>query len=196
MDLRAHGWRNGWELVASGDGRKLERFGQVLLDRPAPQAIWPAGPDAPWRQAQAAFQRGEGGTGDWERGSRPAPERWVVPWRTLRFEIRLTSFGNVGLFPEHAAHWEWVEKDAVVSLFSYSDFVYQQPKTKQNGSTNVTGSIIRFDYMLFPNLQLTAKSHFINALDPGIATSTAGKPLGLIGSSTLTRLQLDAVLKF
>ena len=96
--------------------------------------------------------------------------------------------------------WEYVEKDAVVSLFSYSDFVYQQVNqlhnVTQKGSTNVEGSIIRLDYVLFPNFQLTAKAHFINALDPGIATSTAGKPLGLIGSSTLTRMQLDAVLKF
>lgn len=98
--------------------------------------------------------------------------------------------------------WEWVEKDALVSLFSYDDFQYQQRLTSQRGSTNVTGSILRFDYELFPNFQLTAKSHFINALDPGIATTTNGgttNPPGsnkLIGNSTLTRLQLDAVLKF
>ena len=90
--------------------------------------------------------------------------------------------------------WEWVEKDAVVSLFSYSDFQYQQPKTAQKGSTNVTGSVIRFDYELFPNFQLTAKSHFINALDPGIATTTNGKPL--VGNSTLARVQFDALLRF
>ncbi len=96
--------------------------------------------------------------------------------------------------------WEHVEKDAVVSLFSYSDFQYQQSRSSQivqKGSTNVEGSILRFDYELFQNFQLTAKSHFINAIDPGIATTNngnSGKPL--IGNSTLTRLQLDAVLKF
>jgi len=94
--------------------------------------------------------------------------------------------------------WEWVEKDAVPSLFSYSDFQYQQNKATQKGSSNVTGSIIRVDYELFPNFQLTAKSHFINALDPGIATTNNGNPGGkpLSGSSTLTRVQFDAVLKF
>lgn len=95
--------------------------------------------------------------------------------------------------------WEWVEKDAVVSLFSYSDFQYQQPGTTQKGSTNVTGSILRLDYELFPNFQLTAKSHFINALDPGIATTTnSNKVVGnpLVGNSTLTRFQFDALLKF
>ena len=90
--------------------------------------------------------------------------------------------------------WERVEKDAVVSLFSFSDFQYQQNKTSQKGSTNVTGSVIRFDYELFANFQLTVKSMFINALDRSIATTTNGKPL--IGNPTLTRLQLDMVLKF
>ena len=90
--------------------------------------------------------------------------------------------------------WEWVEKDAVVSLFSYSDFQYQQLKTSQKGSTNITGGIVRFDYMLFPNFQLTARSHFMNALDPGIATTTNGNKL--VGNPTLTRMQLDMLLKF
>ncbi len=96
--------------------------------------------------------------------------------------------------------WEHVEKDAAVSLFNNSDFQYQQSMKAvvvQKGSTNVVGSILRFDYELFPNFQLTLKSQFINALDPGIATTNngnSGKPL--IGNSTLTRLQFDTVLKF
>jgi hypothetical protein len=87
--------------------------------------------------------------------------------------------------------WERVEKDAVVSLFSYSDINYQQTKSTQNGSTNVEASIIRFDYMPFQNFQLTAKSQFINALDRNISNA----PLAA-GNATLTRLQLDAALKF
>jgi len=90
--------------------------------------------------------------------------------------------------------WERVEKDAVVSLFSYSDINYQQNQTSQNGSTNVEASIIRFDYELFQNFQLTAKSHFINVLDRSIATTNNGK--ALIGNPTLARMQLDMVLKF
>jgi len=110
MDLVVSGWSGGWELLACGDGRKLERFGSVLLDRPAAQAIWPAGSGAPWRSAHAAFQRGEGGTGDWQAGPTPAPGAWEVRWRDLAFELRLTGFGNVGLFPEHAGHWAWIEE--------------------------------------------------------------------------------------
>lgn len=83
-----------------------------------------------------------------------------------------------------------VEKDAVLSLFSYSDIDYVQPKATQKGSTNVMAHIIRLDYVLLPNLQLTAKAHFINALDRRISNAS------LTGSPTLVRTQLDAVVKF
>lgn len=131
MDLHVQSWPGGYELVACGDGRKLERFGAVLLDRPAAQAIWPADPAAPWSEAHAAFQRGEGGTGDWQPGPRPAPANWTAAWHGLRFEIRLTGFGNVGLFPEHAGHWAWLAEAVaerareggapeVLNLFAYT----------------------------------------------------------------------------
>jgi hypothetical protein len=87
-----------------------------------------------------------------------------------------------------------VEKDAVLSILSYSDSVYGQNKATQGGSTNISTHILRFDYELFNNFQLTARAHFINALDRGIATTQNGKPL--IGNPTLVRTQLDAVLKF
>lgn len=126
MDLTVAKWP-GWELVASGGGRKLERFGPALIDRPAAAAIWPATAGAPWAEARAAFQRGPGGTGDWESGGAPLPSPWEVAWRGLRFEIRLTGFGNVGLFPEHAAHWDWLAERLrarpgaeVLNLFAYT----------------------------------------------------------------------------
>lgn len=86
--------------------------------------------------------------------------------------------------------YAYVQKDAVLSLFSYSDIDYVQANATQRGSTNVVAHIVRFDYMLLPNLQLTAKAHFINALDPQISNAA------LEGNSTLVRTQLDAALKF
>lgn len=87
--------------------------------------------------------------------------------------------------------YAWVEKDALVSLFSYSDFDYVQSGSTQKGATNVMAHIIRFDYELFTNFQLTAKSHFINALDRKASNAALAS-----GNPTMTRLQLDAVLKF
>ena len=86
--------------------------------------------------------------------------------------------------------YERVGKDAVLALFSYSDIDYATSSGTQKGSTNVQASILRFDYVLFPNFQLTAKAHFINALDKSESNAT------LSGNATLLRGQLDAVLKF
>ncbi len=86
--------------------------------------------------------------------------------------------------------YERVGKDAVLALFSYSDIDYVQPGATQKGSTNVSASIIRIDYVLLPSFQLTAKAHFINALDRGDSNAA------LVGNSTLIRTQLDAVFKF
>jgi len=86
--------------------------------------------------------------------------------------------------------YEWVEQDAVLSIFSYSDIDYVQETATQKGSTNVAAHILRGDYMLFPNFQLTAKVHMINALDRGASNAK------LVGNPTLFRTQLDATVKF
>jgi hypothetical protein len=86
--------------------------------------------------------------------------------------------------------YAWVEKDAVLSLFSYSDLDYVQRAATQKGSTNVISHIIRFDYELLPNLQLTAKAHFINVMDRRISNAS------LTGNPSLVRTQVDAVVKF
>ena len=95
--------------------------------------------------------------------------------------------------------YAWVEKDAVLSLFSFSNIDYSRLQTSaqtQKGSTNVIANMIRADYVLFPNFQLTAKANLINALDRDSATNISGQPLSRPGNSTLVRTQLDAVLKF
>ncbi len=86
--------------------------------------------------------------------------------------------------------YAWVEQDAVLSIFTYSDVDYVQASATQKGGTNMTAHILRGDYMLFPNLQLTAKVHLINALDRGASNAK------LSGNPTLFRTQIDATLKF
>jgi hypothetical protein len=86
--------------------------------------------------------------------------------------------------------YERVAKDAVYAVFSYSDLDYVRAKATQKGSTNLSASILRLDYVLLPHLQLTAKAHFINALDRKASNAA------LDGNDTLFRTQLDAMLKF
>jgi 23S rRNA (cytosine1962-C5)-methyltransferase len=127
MDLVFAGGGEGYALVDSGGGRKLERFGGVLLDRPAPQAIWEPRPDAPWKEARARFDRREGGNGDWTSRRGGLPDPWSAAFAGGEFEIRLTGFGNVGLFPEHAVHFGWLaerlagaREPEVLNLFAYT----------------------------------------------------------------------------
>ncbi|MDR3582004.1 MAG: class I SAM-dependent methyltransferase [Candidatus Pacebacteria bacterium] len=105
LDLTAAPWRD-YELLDSGDNKKLERFGAVVLIRPETQAIWrPAHPEL-WKQAKMEF-RFDGGKGSW-RG-KGAPEKWDISWNDdARCTLRLTSFKHIGIFPEQAPNWEWI----------------------------------------------------------------------------------------
>lgn len=89
-----------------------------------------------------------------------------------------------------AYSYEHVGQDAVPAMFSYSDIDYVTSSGTNKGSTNVEAHILRLDYVLFPNFQLTGKVHFINALDREQANAK------LDSNATLLRMQLDACLKF
>lgn len=123
IDLTAKPWPD-YELVDSGDNRKLERYGSYYIIRPETQAIWsPAKPEE-WKKVQAEF-RFAGAKGSWKKSG--APETWDLAWRDARFSIRLTGFKHTGVFPEQAANWEWLEehvsalnKPRVLNLFGYT----------------------------------------------------------------------------
>lgn len=106
------GWPD-YELLDSGDNKKLERFGSMTLIRPETQAIWkPMHPEL-WKQADAEFLW-NGGKGSW-RGKK-LPDMWDIAWnKEATFTLRLTSFKHTGVFPEQAPNWEWI-RDHVTAL--------------------------------------------------------------------------------
>jgi 23S rRNA (cytosine1962-C5)-methyltransferase len=108
IDLTTAPWHD-YELLDSGDNKKLERFGAMVLIRPETQAIWrPTHPEL-WKQAKAEF-RFDGGKGSWrfpKIGN--APEKWNIAWNDdAQCTLRLTSFKHIGIFPEQAPNWEWI----------------------------------------------------------------------------------------
>ena len=117
---------NSYELVDSGDGSKLERFGAYLLDRPCSQAIWKKSQGQEfWKKAHARFER-ESET-RWKMQGK-LPESWVIEVEGIRFTISPTDFGHLGIFPEQKPFWKWIQ-DAlqkekkpmkVLNLFAYS----------------------------------------------------------------------------
>lgn len=107
MLLIADQWKE-YELIDTGSGERLERWGDVLLRRPDPQIIWPLEEETnKWRKADAIYHRSETGGGRWEF-RRKLPERWSISYKDLRFYIRPTNFKHTGLFPEQAANWDWI----------------------------------------------------------------------------------------
>lgn len=117
----------GYELIDSGDGEKLERYGDIILTRPDPQALWRKNVDETvWKSAHAQFAR-DGKNTEWilKPGVK---EKWDISFGDLRFTIRPSSFKHTGLFPEQLPNWDWtreVIKKAgrpvqVLNLFGYT----------------------------------------------------------------------------
>ncbi len=126
--LESPDWKD-YELLDSGDGLKLERFGPYRFVRPEVQAIWKrALPEAAWQEAHAVFQpTSEESGGHWELRKK-IDEKWVMGYKELKFWAMTTPGRHLGVFPEVAAHWDWsaaLLKKAgrpakVLNLFGYT----------------------------------------------------------------------------
>lgn len=125
-----------YELLDSGDGEKLERFGKVILRRPDPQAIWNKSlPDERWLSSDAIFKK-SGQAGNWARPAKRGeqknlPDKWLVSLGGFNFYLKLGSFKHTGVFPEHAPNWSFIiektsravkesGKASVLNLFGYT----------------------------------------------------------------------------
>lgn len=120
---------NTYSLVDSGDGRKLEKFGHFLLVRPSSQAVWkPQLTQQEWKKADAVFLR----EGDikWTFHNPAAKDDWSIQVSGITFKISPTDFGHLGIFPEQAPFWQWIQDVVasekknreinVLNLFAYS----------------------------------------------------------------------------
>ena len=98
-----------YELQDTGEGRKLERFGEFTLIRPEPQARWTAAlPVQRWEAADGEFVRAPSGQrGEW-KFRKPIPAAWVMQRKNLKFWVQPAPSGHVGVFPDQACHWDWV----------------------------------------------------------------------------------------
>ena len=115
-----------YELLDSGEGEKLERYGPVILRRPDPQALWHKAQTALWKEAHGSFVR-DGRDGRWNF-TKPVPEKWTIHFGGLKFHIRPTAFKHTGIFPEQAPNWDWMRgclhgagrPISVLNLFGYT----------------------------------------------------------------------------
>lgn len=136
-EFPSENWQD-YELLDSGNGEKLERFGAYVLRRPEPKALWtPTLSEQEWRRrAHTVFTPGAGfgkagkeDSGTWQR-TRRMEDQWHIKYSGgPHFDLRLglTSFKHVGVFPEQAPNWEFIYRKTsgqhnpkVLNLFAYT----------------------------------------------------------------------------
>jgi 23S rRNA (cytosine1962-C5)-methyltransferase len=122
-----------YALIDCGNGRKLERFGRVTVDRPEPQAMWqPALEPGRWRRADAVFLGGnreeDAEAGRW-RCERSLPQSWPLQVLGVTALCRLSNFRHLGIFAEQLPLWQWMLNELakvrprpvrVLNLFAYT----------------------------------------------------------------------------
>ena len=118
-----------YELLDTGDGKKLERFGEFTLVRPEPQAKWrPSLPANRWQAADGEFVKSTGKQKAAWKFRKPVPKRWVMQRKSLKFWVQPAPSGHVGVFPDQACHWDWIEEKTkrasgpvrILSLFGHT----------------------------------------------------------------------------
>ncbi|MBM3402599.1 MAG: oxidoreductase [Bacteroidetes bacterium] len=132
--LSPQNWKD-YELIDCGNFEKLERFGNVILIRPEPQAVWAKKyPESEWTKLHHIRFRGRSATsGEWIKKDQKTPYRWHIVYKNeeikLQFRLALTSFKHVGIFPEQAVNWDYIIKcvkkfktnqPKVLNLFAYT----------------------------------------------------------------------------
>jgi 23S rRNA (cytosine1962-C5)-methyltransferase len=127
-------WKD-YELIDCGDFEKLERFGNLILSRPEPQAVWKKTlSDQEWRkQTHIRFKGRSATSGEWIKNSAHLPDRWNIAYTnddvTINLRLGLTAFKHVGIFPEQAVNWDYISSSIkkfktpspkVLNLFAYT----------------------------------------------------------------------------
>jgi len=122
------GW-DEYELLDSGDGMKLERYGKILLARPEPEAFWMKNlGEQEWKKANAMyFSPSQDENGLW-KVSKQFPNPWDISVGIVRCKLELTSSRHIGLFPEQYPQWQWLydhisnskHSMKVLNLFGYT----------------------------------------------------------------------------
>ncbi len=122
--LKISSWED-YECIDAGNAEKLERWNDIILRRPDPQAIWPS--SNKWDKMDAWYHRSNKGGGYWEYNKK-LPEYWTVQYKDLTFKVSPTNFKHTGLFPEQACNWDLImdkikKSDRplkVLNLFAYT----------------------------------------------------------------------------
>ena len=120
-------WQD-YECLATGNKEKLERWGNIILNRPDPTIVWPKSNNPIWQKWDGYYHRSNLGGGSWEFRKK-IPEFWTVNYKNLTFKVSPTNFKHTGIFPEQATNWDYIidkiktannPEFRVLNLFAYT----------------------------------------------------------------------------
>lgn len=124
----SNNWKD-YECILTGDKEKLERWGNVILNRPDPQIIWNKDKDNKlWNKWDGYYHRSNKGGGSWEFRKK-LPEFWEINYKHLTFKVSPTNFKHTGVFPEQQTNWDYImdklnesnlKEIRVLNLFAYT----------------------------------------------------------------------------
>ena len=102
----SNNWQD-YECLATGDKEKLERWGNIILNRPDPQIIWQKSNNSIWNKWDGYYHRSNEGGGHWEF-KKKLPDFWTINYKNLTFKVSPTNFKHTGIFPEQATNWDYI----------------------------------------------------------------------------------------
>lgn len=127
MTIISDDWKD-YKCLSSGDGEKLEKWGNIILRRPDPQIIWSKSNNSLWNSWDAFYHRSNKGGGSWEF-KKKLPDSWTINYKDLKFKVSPTNFKHTGIFPEQAVNWDYIidkiskidkKEIRVLNLFAYT----------------------------------------------------------------------------
>ncbi len=126
--LTSPDWKD-YQLLDSGNGAKLERYGPYTFVRPEHQAVWQqALPESHWQEAHAVFEATNDESGGRWKFNKKVEPIWIMQYRELRFNAQTSGSRHLGVFPEQATQWDWIAERIkhvrrpirVLNLFGYT----------------------------------------------------------------------------
>ena len=98
-----------YQILDLNNGKKLESWNGILLNRPDPQVIWKKEEINVWKEAFAIYDRSNTGGGKWQI-KKKIPDTWIIHYKDLKFNLKLMGFKHTGLFPEQAYNWNLIRE--------------------------------------------------------------------------------------
>ncbi len=181
--LSTKGWEE-YELLDSGEGYRLERFGKYRLIRPDPEALWKKYLPHEWSRVDASFIRTERNKEEWVLHT-AIPKRWIMHYKDISFWAELSPFKHTGVFPEQTLQWEWLEQK----------IKSQKLKVKKNEEINILNLFAYTGIASLVAAKAGAKVTHIDASRPTIGWARENQAVSHLNDKPI-RWILDDAIKF